>query len=87
MTDSNSNLTTEELELEQQFKEILSKTKYVLTNAQYEEFNRLAALYESLHVLLQPFDTDDNVGHIIGLLDHINSSFFQELENLSPVSI
>ena len=85
MTDSNSNLTTEEQE--QQFKEILSKTKYVLTNAQYEEFNRLAALYESLHVLLQPFDTDDNVGHIIALLDHINSSFFQELEDLLPISV
>ena len=83
MTDNNSNAIIEDSELKQCYEEIRNKTQYVLTHSQYDEFHRLAGLYESLHKLLEPFDTDDNVSHIIALLDHLNSTFFLELENLS----
>ena len=82
MTDSN--LTPETLTEEQEYKSILAKTTYTLTNVQYDELSRLAALYESLHTLLEPFESDSPVSNISCLFDHINSSMYEYIDTLKP---
>ena len=83
MTDNNSNLTTVELETEQKIKDIFSKTTYTLDSEKYNQLNRQAALYESLSVLLEPFDNDDSaLTHVVSLLGHLNSSFYEFIETI-----
>lgn len=87
MTDNDFNLTAEELETEHQIKEVLSKTTYTLDSKQYDELTRTASLYESLNVILESFDSDNSpLTHVVDLLDHLNSSFFEFIETIESDS-
>ena len=84
---TNSNLSPEDLETEAQYQEILSKTQHSLTHTQYEEFCHLAELYDSLYKLLNSYTLDSNLKHIAPLLERTNSSFFEQLEHFSSLTI
>ena len=62
---------------------IVNSSRCVLNYSQYCEIEKLAALYESLEVLLRSFDSDENLIHAVALLGIINASFFDQLEHLS----
>lgn len=88
MTDNNSNLTIEQLEVEKQVKEIFSKITYTLDSKQYDQLSRQASLYESLHALLEPFDSDDSaLTHVLALLNSLNASFFEYIETIESNAI
>jgi len=85
MTKMNNNLTKKELKQKQIYEENLKDPLYLMTHLQYEKLNNILSLYDSLSVLSQPFSGDENLFHFIGLLDHINASFIQEIENLTLI--
>lgn len=82
MTDSN--FTSKQLLQEKQFKAILAETTYTLSNSQYQELERIAALYESLHTLLGPFENDAPVSNISCLFTYLNESLYRYIDTLRP---
>jgi len=82
MTDNN--LTPDDLLAKKEFQSLLDKSTYTLTSSQYDDLSRLAALYESLHTLLEPFESDSPLSSISCLFNHLNESLFEYIDTLNP---
>jgi len=76
MTDSN--LTPQE-----QYNHILDRSSYTFTHSQYQELEVIAARYESLNSLLQPFSDDKPLSSVSCLFDSLNESFFEFMANIA----
>jgi len=74
MTDSN--LTSKEL---LQYTDILEKTSYTFTHAQFQQLELIAVRYESLNSLLIPIADDRPLSSVTCLLGSINEALFDFL--------
>jgi len=74
MTDSN--LTSKEL---LQYNDILEKTSYAFTHAQFQQLELIAARYESLNSLLLPIADEGPLSSVSCLFESLNESLFDFL--------